>query len=60
MKRKLQERIKTTQSKMVRDKTRVKVGIPNLTTKEEEIIQDDKRKDSLFNSFISFFTNEDK
>ena len=47
--------------KMVRDKTRVKVGIPNLITKEGEIIQGDKKKTELFNSFfVSVLTKEDK
>ena len=47
--------------KMVKDKTRVKVCIPNLITKEGEIIHSDKRKAELFNFFfVSVFTNEDK
>ena len=47
--------------KMVRDKTKVKEGIPDLMSKKGEIIKDDKGKAEILNSFFaSVFTKEDK
>ena len=46
---------------MVRDKTKVKEGIPDLMSKKGEIIKDDKGKAEILNSFFaSVFTKEDK
>ena len=40
--------------KMVRDKTKVKEGIPDLMSKKGEILKDDKGKAEILNSFFCF------
>ena len=46
---------------MMRNKTKVKQGIQNLMTKDGDMLQDNRSKAELLNSFfVSVFTEEDK